>query len=102
MGIPHHVLKKFEKENDPLAAAVNYWLKGNAKESGVPLSWKSIVAALKDDSVGEAGIANEISKKYCQPQDSEDKKGQKHFPTPTQYIYLQLFSLATSTLNLTS
>ena len=80
LGIPHHVLKQFEDEKDPLSSAVNYWLKGNAMEPGVPISWKSIVAALKDSSVGEGGLAEELSKKYCQPQDTEKGK--------TIYTYL--------------
>ena len=44
LGIAYHKLKEFEKETDPLAAAINdYCLKGNAKD-GVPFSWQSIVA----------------------------------------------------------
>ena len=71
LGIPHHVLKKFEKKDDPLAEAVNYWLMGNAKESGVPISWKSIVAVLKDHTVEETGIAEEITRKYCGIEDEK-------------------------------
>ena len=73
LGIPHHVLKKFEKEDDPLSAVVNFWLEGNAKESGVPITWQSLVAALKDDTVGEGGIADHISKEYCQLQEAKDE-----------------------------
>ena len=64
LGIPHHKLKEFDNELDPLAAGVNYWLNGNA-ESTIPISWTSIVAALKTNSVGESGLAKNIGKKYC-------------------------------------
>ena len=58
LGIPYNKLKEFEKEDDPLSAAVNYWLSGNVKE--VPVSWSSIVAALESSHVGETGLANRI------------------------------------------
>ena len=58
-----------EKEVDPLSAVVNYWLQGNVTESVVPITWKSIVAALKADSVQETALAEEIRKKYCQQEE---------------------------------
>ena len=64
LGIAYHKLKEFEKELDPLAAAIDYWLKGNAKE-GLPCSWQSIVAALRSPAVDEAGLAGKIEEKYC-------------------------------------
>ena len=64
LGVPHHKLKEFEKEADPLSAVIDYWLSGNVE--GVPVSWRSIVAALKSNHVGETGLANRISRKYCQ------------------------------------
>ena len=62
LGIPHAKLLQFRDEIDPLSAVVNYWLRGNA---GVPISWKSIVTALKSEYVGEPGLAQRIYSKYC-------------------------------------
>ncbi len=75
LGIPRHVLKQFEEEDDPLSAVVDYWLKGNVTKSTTPVSWKSIVAALEAESVEEKALAESISKKYCQPQDSKVEEG---------------------------
>ena len=66
LGIPHYKLKAFKEEPDPLSAVIDYWLMGNVPESTVPISWKSIVAAMKVDSVGEPGLAEQIYRKYCQ------------------------------------
>lgn len=63
LGIPHHKLMEFKKDDDPLIRAVNYWLKGNVED--VAISWKSIVAALNSSHVREAGLAKRLSKKYC-------------------------------------
>ena len=64
LGISYDKLKEFAKEDDPLAASVDYWLKGNAKE-GIPCCWQSIVDVLKSSHVDEHGIAEKIDKKYC-------------------------------------
>ena len=72
LGIPVCKLKEFKKEDDPLAEAVDYWLNGNVE--GVPVSWRSVVEALK--SSGETGLAKRIEKKYCQQQDNMGGKGQ--------------------------
>ena len=57
-------MKGFEKEVEPFAAAVDYWLKGNVKDS--PLSWKTIVEVLEEDLVKESRLAQIIREKYCQ------------------------------------
>ncbi len=67
LGIPRHVLKQYEKEDDPLSAVIDYWLEGNAEATAAPISWYSITEAL--DSVKEAALADKISKKYCQQED---------------------------------
>ena len=64
LGVPIHELKLFEKENSPLSSVVGYWLGANAVD--VPVTWGSVVEALND--VGEIGLANTISKKYCKGQ----------------------------------
>ncbi len=66
LGIPRCKLLEFKKEEDPLSAVVDYWLQGNVTESVSPISWKSILAALKSEYVGEPGLAEQLSKKYCQ------------------------------------
>ena len=62
LGIPHHKLKEFEKEDDSFAAAINYWLCGNVDD--VPCNWGSVVQALKSPHVGETGLAKRIKGKY--------------------------------------
>ena len=75
LGIPRHILKEFEKEDDPLSAVIDYWLNGNVE--GVPVSWRSIVAALESSHVWETGLANKVSKKYCPMHQNEiERKGQ--------------------------
>lgn len=64
LGISYGKLMELKKEDDPLAASVDYWLKGNVKD--VPLSWSSVVAALESRHVDEHGLAKEIKDKYCQ------------------------------------
>lgn len=66
LGIPYSKLKMFEEEDNPLAASLDYWLKGNV--AGVPITWKSIVHTLQ--YVGEVGLAEEIHKKYYQQEDA--------------------------------
>ena len=74
LDIPQYVLKQFEKdEDDPLSAAVDYWLKGNVTDSDLPISWKSIVDALKSEYVGERGLAESIRKKYCLQEESKSQ-----------------------------
>lgn len=63
LGIPRHVLKKFENERDPLSAVVDYWLRGNVKD--VPRSWRYIVDTLKSDYVDEGGLSRSIEDQYC-------------------------------------
>ena len=71
LGFPLTTLKQFEGEKDPLLTAVNYWLKGNIEGDEVlPVSWKSIVVALKSKHVGETGLAQEVHSKYCQNEDT--------------------------------
>ena len=60
--------------DDPLAAAVNYWLNGNVND--VPLSWISVVKAVNSNHVGETGLAKRISRKYCQQRGKEEDEGQ--------------------------
>ena len=69
LGIPRYKLQKFTNETDPLSAVVNYWLQGGVTELVVPISWESIVAALKSEYVGEPGLAERIYSKYCSIKD---------------------------------
>lgn len=63
LRIPRGKLMEFKKQDDPVAAGVDYWLNGNVE--GVPLSWKSIVKALESSRVRESKLAQRISEKYC-------------------------------------
>ena len=83
LGIPAHILNKFKKEDDPLIAALSYWLAGNLTVPVIPISWKSIVAALKSHSVEESGLAEDINKKYCEGESiHEIKRGTSIFKKP--------------------
>ena len=64
LGIPCHILHQFAKEDDQLLSVVDYWVKGNVVDPVVPVSWRSIVEALKAGCVGETGLAEIINKKY--------------------------------------
>ena len=70
LGIPPHKLKEFEK--DSLVETVDYFLKGNVE--GVPLSWDSIVTALKSDHVGEPALAKHLQNVYTK-QGHEPQQG---------------------------
>ena len=83
LGISCGKLKGFEKEADPLAAVIDYWLNDNVEDAEVPVSWKSIVAALKSSYVGETGLANSISKKYCMHQNEIENGKNFHGITMT-------------------
>ena len=83
LDIPHHTLKKFEKEDEPLPAAIDYWLKGNVDSSDVPVSWQSIVDALDSPYVQEPGLAEKIRKKYCTQEDVIE--GEVLFKLPNQF-----------------
>ncbi len=72
MGIPYNTLKDFAKQKDPLQAVVAYWLAENIEESVTPLSWGSIVAAVKSKHIDEPALAEQIRGRYC-PQNAEIK-----------------------------
>lgn len=84
LGIPRGKLMEFRKLDDPLAAAVDYWLNRNVEN--VPLSWRSIVKAVESSHVSETGLAKRISKKYCQKQSCAEDKGQSITITPPMMI----------------
>lgn len=62
LGIMRDKIKEFTKEDDPLSALVDYWLRGNVKD--VEVSWNSLVEALKSGHVDELGLAHRIEQTY--------------------------------------
>ena len=80
LGVSRGKLKEFEKEADPLSAVIDYLLNGNIE--GVPVSWWYVVESLKTNYVDEPGLANKMSKKYCQKQDICEEKGKHNFKSP--------------------
>lgn len=74
LGIPYEKLMEFKTHQDPLAALIDYWLRGNVPK--VPVSWSFIVEALTSEYLGEAGLARRISRSYCQLEQDEEGKGQ--------------------------
>ena len=77
LSISRGKLKEFENEADPLSAVIDYWMNGNVEE--VPVSWRSVVAALESSHVGETGLANSISRKYCHMHHNEMENKGKNF-----------------------
>ena len=77
LGIPFDKLQSFKMlpSDEIFPAIVNYWLEDN---TDVEVTWNSIVAVLKSDSVDEVGHANRIHKKFCQ---SEENLGTCSVPT---------------------
>lgn len=72
MGIPYHKLKEFEKEEDPLAAIIDYGVTGNIESPS--FGWKSIVEALRKSD--NCGLAKRLEHKYCQMESTnEDDSG---------------------------
>lgn len=72
LGIARSKLIQFEQEEKSrlLSTAVDYWLNGNVPET--PVTWHFLVAALRSEQVGETGLAEDISKKYCsQPKNTD-------------------------------
>ena len=67
LKIPKHKLKEFEREAEPFVAVVDYWLRGDVKNTSV--TWKTIVKVLQDDYLEENGLADTIRKKYIQQED---------------------------------
>ncbi len=63
LGIPRKILLSFRTEEDPLSTVVDYWMKGKGM---APISWNSIVKALKSEHIGKPELAEKISKKYYQ------------------------------------
>ncbi len=68
-GIPYDILQDFQQEDDPLAAVMDYVLRGNVKKS---LSLKSIVMALKSKHIGETELADTINGKYLHQESTEE------------------------------
>ena len=64
LGIPTHKLDEFKKEDDTLLKTIDYWLRGNVKDV-VPVTWESIVEALRSNHVDEMGLAEEVCNQYC-------------------------------------
>lgn len=64
LGIPRAKLMEFQREDDPVAAGVDYWLNGNVEN--ISLSWRSIVKALRNRHVRELTLAQKIEEKYGQ------------------------------------
>lgn len=72
LGIPRRKLKELEKEDDPLSAVIDYWLRGNV--DGLPPTWRSIVTVLNSKHVDESGLAKRIQKLYL-PEESVPDNG---------------------------
>ncbi len=69
LGIGHSKMITFMKEDNPLLTTLDHWLRGNVSDNQP--SWASIITVLKSKQVGEIGLANKLSAKYCQKNDDE-------------------------------
>lgn len=67
LGIKASTLDTFKVENETvsmyLSATLHYWLDGNTT---VPVCWESIVSALRDPFVNEAGQGKRLQRKFCE------------------------------------
>ncbi len=75
LGISRSKMLLFKQKDDILSEVVDFWLRGNVPD--VPITWGSVVKALKSKQVGEPGLAKVISEKYCCQQREEDEKGKQ-------------------------
>ena len=73
LGISHAKLMELKQDGNLLVGALDFWLSGNVPD--VPVTWASIVVALKSEFVNETGCASTIRAKYCPCENSEDEKG---------------------------
>ena len=68
LDIPTFQLKIFEQKTstsmDQLRDTLDYWINNDPSPS-----WRILVDALKAPSVGEKRLAEEIEKKYCDPEE---------------------------------
>ena len=63
LGIPKYKLEQLKAGDSFLSGIIDYWLNGNIE--GAPLTWEWLIKALRTTHVGEGGLANRISEKYC-------------------------------------
>lgn len=75
-GIEYYRLKAIKQESSGselhmLSEVIDMWLRGNTQ---VPVSWESVVEALKSPPVGEKGLADQLHKKYCQPDNASGQR----------------------------
>lgn len=78
LGIPRSKLMGFKKEDDPLAAVVDYWLRNMENPS-----WESLASAVGSNHVNEIGFAKRIREKYCQQGDNVGGQGENPLRTIT-------------------
>ena len=73
LGSDNSKLHEFSKMNhdNPLIEGVDYWLKDN---TNVPITWRSVVAALESPCVGEPGLAKTLREKWIKAADKETKQ----------------------------
>lgn len=97
-GIEYHRLKAIKQESSGsevhmFIEVIYRWLQGN---TDVPLSWESVVKALKTPSVDEKGLADQLHKKYCQPDDASGQlvpRGQARHSDIQEGISLSVHSV---------
>ena len=63
LGISNNKLHDFKKLDDPFTKSLDYWLNGN---TDVPITWGSVVAALKSPHVGEYLFAKTLNIEVCE------------------------------------
>ena len=86
LGIDENKLDEFELTHQTVvrrfSAVISHWLKGNAK----PVTWESLLAALKSRSVAEKGLAEKLEENYIVKSKESDL-------TPTQGIQIRKLKL---------
>ena len=74
LGVYRDKLEVFRKENYPLAALLDYCLRGNISGS---LSWSRIASALESKDLNEGSLALSISEKYCHREESTEPSSKR-------------------------
>ena len=73
LGIPYHKLESFRQNNSrqPLFEVIAYWHDGNVNGPMQPVTWDSIVTALR--LTDARGLADEIEADYCRREPGQCK-----------------------------
>ena len=79
------MLQEFKEDDDPFAAVIDYYLKGNIEDCII--SWRYIVDTLNSEDIEERSLARSLSSKYCQEEERKECKVTEHEEKGSQGMY---------------